>query len=334
MMRRIPSIGPWGPLAALALVVACADERISGSTTQTENTVFAREILVDSVLPEWNRPRWVPTVATLRFDSSNFLFAGGDPSGRDLDVRTLDDDPVPFVVDVWDVPARVGRLLVRIDRELLLPQARFTVRRTRTIRSRQDSQVVWVSIPDSQRLAIGSVLVDDFEDSNLTTRLPGNNSWYTAAPDSTVRLEPLQQVEAGGGRTGKALRLEYGAAPSDLGKYALIGTFLGSQMAPRSLRSLDSLVVWVKGSGRLSVAFDRLPPHDKAKAWVHATLDSTWRRLRIRPQDFDPPDGVANNRGWEAVRDSVTNLSFLVSDGAVLVIDDVRFHGVDREDLK
>lgn len=332
-MRRILSICSSG-LILLGLLGACADERISGSTTQTENTVFAREILVDSVLSEWNRPRWVPTVATLRFDSSNFDFAAADPAGLDLDVRTLQDDPVPFAVDGWDTKARIGRLHVRIDRELLLPGARFVVRRLNLPVRREDTLTLWVAIPDSQRLAIGSVQVDDFEDSNLTTQLPSNNSWYTAAPDSTVRLGPLQQVDAGGGRTGKALRLEYGAAASNQGKYALIGTFLGSKMAPRSLRSLDSLVVWVKGSGNLSVAFDRLPPHDKAKAWAHTTLDSTWRRLRIRPQDFDPPDGIANNRGWEAVRDSVTNLTFLVSDGATLFLDDVRFFGVDRDDLK
>jgi len=61
-------LGFWG----------CFDDRISGNTTQTENTVTARSILVDSVLPDWNRPAGWPTVATLRLDSSNFDFRGSD----------------------------------------------------------------------------------------------------------------------------------------------------------------------------------------------------------------------------------------------------------------
>lgn len=38
-------------LLAGFVVFSCSEERITGNTTQTENTASARSILVDSVLP-------------------------------------------------------------------------------------------------------------------------------------------------------------------------------------------------------------------------------------------------------------------------------------------
>ena len=95
------------------------------------------------------------------------------------------------------------------------------------------------------------------------------------------------------------------------------------------------MVLWIRGQGKVSIAFDRLAPHTKAKTWIQPTLDSTkWTRLRIRPQDFDPADGIGNNIGWNATCDSVTNLSFMAWGGTNLWVDDVRLFGVDRDDLK
>jgi len=319
------------PLAVL--FGACADERMTGSTTQTENTVVARSVLVDSVLPPWNHPVWTPTIATLRFDSSNFDFAATDSAGRDLDVRTPEGEPVPFDIAGWDRKARLGRLEVRIDRELLLPYARFNVLRSSILRNRVAPATLWVAIPDSQKLAIGSFLFDDFEGTNLTSKLPTGSSWYSAAADSTVTFSAPGLVAAGAGRAGKAVHMSY-SVPSNSGKYALVGIALISGGAPCRLRSLDSLVVSVRGSGKLSIALDRLLPGNTGKVWAHYTLDSNWVRIRIRPQDFDKADGIGNNIGWNALRDSVTNLTFLVSGGSHLYVDDVRFYGVDRDDLK
>lgn len=320
-------------LPMAVLFGACADERVTGSTTQTENTVVARSVLVDSVLPAWNRPGWTPTVATLRFDSSNFDFTSTDSAGRDLDVRTLDGDPVPFDIAGWDRKARLGRLEVRIDRELLLPFARFNVLRSNILRTRVAPATLWVAIPDSQKLAINSILFDDFEGTSLTSKLPTGSSWYSVASDSTVTVSAPGLVAAGAGRGGKAIHITY-SVPSNTGKYALVGIALISGGAPCRLRSLDSVVFSVRGSGKLSLALDRLLLGNPGKAWSHYTLDSNWVRIRIRPQDFDAADGIGNNIGWNAVRDSITNLTFLVSGGSNLYVDDVRFYGVDRDDLK
>ncbi len=108
---------------------------------------------------------------------------------------------------------------------------------------------------------------------------------------------------------------------------------LGS--APRSLRTLDSLVFWTRGSGLLSVAFDHLRNDTGYKAWTHMLLvDTGWTRVRVSPQDFAAADGVGHNIGWTAVRDSVTNLTFLVNGSGSLWIDDVRLYGINRDDLR
>lgn len=317
----------------VGLLFACSEERITGNTTQTENTVSARTILVDSVLPAWNHPYWIPTVAILRLDSSNFDFSKSDSAGRDLEVTTEAGDSIPFDVIAWDKPARQGRLQVRLEKNLLAHGAKFVLRWSQPLKVRSDRSSVWRDIPDSQRLHINSVLVDDFERQTLRSRLPDSASWYRAASDDSVKTSDPVLVGAGSGRTGTALHFVYQTPPNTY-KYALIGIALGSRGKPCNLRSMDSLVFWVRGSGRLSVAFDRLPPYSPGKAWLHKNLDVAWTRLCIKPDSLLQPDGIGENIGWNAVRDQVTNLTFLVSGGTDLYLDEVRMYGVDFEDLK
>jgi hypothetical protein len=103
----------------------------------------------------------------------------------------------------------------------------------------------------------------------------------------------------------------------------------------RSLRSLDSLVFWARGTGVVLPAFDNLDSGSGGKAWTRIVLDSTaWTRVRIRPQDLDTADNVAGNVGWLSVRDRVGYLTFLVAGGHDLYLDDIRLYGIDRDDLK
>lgn len=311
------------------MVWACSGDRISGNTTQTENTLA--RILVDSVLPDWNHPTHAATVATLKLDSSNFDFRLSDPSGRDLTVEKDSGQPIPFNLVFWNKPGRLGRLQVRLDTSLLHPGSHFIVRWKQPIQTRSNPTAVWQSIPDSQRLALGSVLVDDFEGTSTKSKLPDGASWYSIASDSTVTVSSPALVAAGAGRTGKAIHITYNAPGY---KYSLIGIVVGSNGAPRNFRSLDSLVFWAKGSGNMGIAYDRLPPHSVGKSWTHRLLDTAWTRIRLRPQDMDTIDNIGNNIGWNAVCDSVTNLTFLVSGGSNLYVDDIRLYGMDRDDLK
>lgn len=321
-------------LATCCALYGCFDDQVAGNTTQTENTVTARSILVDSVLPAWSIPWGFPTVIALRLDTSNFDFRPSDSAGRDIVIEKENGDSIPFDVVDWDKSAQSGRIQVRLEWPLFGPTARFLMRWSQPIKRRSDPVAVWRGFSDNQKLALTSVLMDDFEGASLRSRLPSGNSWYRAASDSTVTVSPPTLAAAGYGRSGKAIHLAY-SIPAGGPKYALLGIALGSNSAPRKLRSLDSMVLWIRASGKVSIAFDRLSPHTTAKTWIQPILDSTkWTRLRIRPKDFDPADGIGNNIGWNATCDSVTNLSFMAWGGTNLWIDDVRLYGLDHDDLR
>jgi hypothetical protein len=314
----------------LALLPGCGSDRVSGNSVETENTVALGILPVDSFLPEWNRPASHLTVATLRFDARNFDFSRSSATGRGLRLERMDSTLLPFEIVFWDSTASRGRLRVRLDSALLTRGSRIRIRSRLPQANFANSQATWQGIPDAQRLSLTSVLVDDFEHGTLWNRLPDSSLWYSSASESCSVSSPFL-VPAGHGRTGNALAINY-RAPQQLFRFSLLGSRLGTK--PNSLRSLDSLVFWARGSGSLSAAFDHLYGITGPKSWKsNMPLDTAWRRIRIRPEDLDPADGVGDNYGWKAVRDSVTHLTFLVNTGSELVIDNVRLYGIDRDDL-
>lgn len=316
----------------LPLLTGCFDDPVAGGTVETENTVAARTISVDSLLSPWSRPFSIPTVATLRLDSSNIPFGKMSSSGLDLSVERVDGEPLPFRVVVWDKRAFLGRIQVHLDPSLQRKDSKFKLRWGLKDSIRSDSQAVWSGISESQRFLLNSVLVDDFEDSSLKSPLPNTGWWYSSNTDSATVSSP-RLVDALRNRMGRALQITYSAPPSP-SQYALLGLVLTA--APRSLRTLDSMVFWARGTGRVSIAFDRFQPNISKKAWLTKALDSNWTRICIQPHQLDPaaPLGEDENVGWEGVRDSVTNLSFFLRGGTSFWIDDIRLYGVNRDDLQ
>lgn len=328
-MRFAPSI--LAPSLAFLLLASCSDERGAGNTTQTENTVAARTIRVDSLLPSWNRPSQSTTVATLRLNQNNFEFAETDSTGRDLAVETEAGKALPFEIVYWDKPAKLGRLRVLLDSSLQHRGDRFLLRWKQPLLQRSDANSVWKTIPDSQRLALRSVLVADFEKWSSSTLLPSRPDWEVHATDS-FSLASLSFVAAGKGRSGSALSVEYKSGSSG---YLVVKTPLVAPRQARSIRALDSVVFYARGSNKNTSIFLAFDHHELFKAWKLDSLDTVWTRFRVRPQDFisaSNPHG--GNKGWEAVRDSATDLTFLVYSGTRVWFDDIRLYGIDREDLE
>lgn len=314
------------------VLCSCADQRTGGNTTQTENTVAARFIRVDSILPEWNSPDRGTTVATVRLDSFNFPeFDQTDSSARDLAVETTDEKPVPFDVDFWDKAAHLGRLHVRLDSSLLRPNSKFVFRWKQPLLSLANYDAVWKALPDSQKLELASVLVSDFENHSATTLLPTAPSWATYSGDS-ANVTPPDFLPAGNGRSGSALTVQY--VIDGHNSYVVVKTPLTIDKKPKNLRALDSLVFWAKGTkgANMFIAFDH---KELFKSWMLDTLDTVWTRIRIRPSDLVPASNTnGGNRGWIAVRDSVTDLSFIPTTGTRIWLDDIRLYGIDRDDLR
>jgi len=315
--------------AACILAASCADDRHTGNSSETENTL-ARVISVDSLLPSWNHPERVPTVATLRLDASNFDFSKADSIGSDVAVETEDSAPIPFETVFWDKSGRRARLHVRLDTSLLSRHSRFLVRWGRAPQVRSNPGAVWKSLPDSQKLELNSVLVDNFEHGSMQNLLPIPQTWYTSTSDSG-KIAWFTLGAAGAKRAGNALGIGY-SANLIAGQYVLIGTELGPGVY--NLRSLDSLVFYARGSGSFYPSFDRFTSGRGYKARMKVAIDSTWRRVRVRPADLDTTIDASGNIGWLKIRDSVTNLTFMISGNGELWIDDIRIHGIDRDDLR
>jgi hypothetical protein len=316
--------------AWVALVLcACDSDRVAGGSVETEN-VSARVLPVDSILPEWNRPESGATVATLRFDSANFDFSKSSSDGSDLRMERLDGTLLPFEVVFWDPSVRMGRLRVRLDGALLSTRKSIRFRwGLSNAASLSDPTSTWAGL-DSLRSVLTSVSVADFENGSDTTLLPTHPLWNAYNADSSY-VDSFGFPADNPGRPGKAMHMRCRAPGTH---FVVVNTELVKGGAVRSLRALDSMVLWVKGTGTLSVSFDHLTYGFGPKAWMHFTLGPTWTRLRVRPQDLDPADYVGYNLGWNAVRDSITHLTFIVSGGTELWMDDVRLHGVDRDDLR
>jgi len=309
-------------------MLGCDNDRVAGGTTETDNMVTARAIRVDSILPHWNHPERLATVATLRLDSTNMDFARSTADGKDVVVETIDSLRLPFRIVFWDQAARRGRIQVRLEPSLQRPGSWIRLRWGLTESVRTDSIGVWKDIPDSQRLALTSILVSDFEQSSLVSLLPIPQNWSSLAADPAMISAP-SLVDAGMGRTGRALHVAFAAAIQS--GYAYTSVPLGGM---RSLRSLDSIVFWARGPRTiLTFAFDHKGVND-TKAWTPRNLDSTWKHIAIRPSDLDSAKPVGGNVGWLGVRDSVTDISFFVVQGSDLWLDDIRLYGIDRDDLR
>jgi len=308
------------------LAVGCGSDRVAGNTTETENLLTAREFKVDSILPKWYHSDTGTVIATLRLDSSDVDFRHTDSIGRDLSVERGDSTPIPFQVVFWDRVAGLGRIQVRLDSSLRVPGAKIRLRWGFPFQRRSDSVAVWRSVPDSERVVLNSILIDDFEHGSDVSLLPSATSWYAFTTDSAqVSVPTLEPAQAG--RSGTVAHISYQG-----NGWQMIGLQLGGH---RNLRSLDSLVFWARGTGIVSPTLENLDSMNAGKAWKHIPLDSTtWTRIRIRPSDFDTADNQAGNVGWNPIRYRVTTLTFFVSTGRDLYLDDIRMYGVNQDDFK
>ena len=317
-------------LALTGLLCACADQRSAGGTTETDNMVAARDFRIDSLLQERGIPHAVAAVATIRIDSTVLDFSETSANGRDLAVEAPGHGPIPFRTVFWDKLARIGRIEARIDPTLRRTGNRIRLRWGLPDSLRSDSAMTWRGIPDSVRKAIASVLVDDFEDSNLVSGLPSKGTWTTHSGGDSAHVSAPRIAPAGASRPGRALSITYSMVA--IKGYVLVTVPLTT--APRTMRSIDSIEFWARGDSTIvSVALEHKSDTTATKAWADRKLTASWQRYTVRPGDFVAPTPASGNVGWLGIRDSVTTLTLFGALGKELWIDDIRIHGVDRDDM-
>lgn len=324
--KRRVGFGAIGISAALWM--GCGTGPSTGGTIETENLSLV--FRVDSVIPAGRQAGQSTVIATLRFDSLNFDFHKVAEDGSNLRVERLDGTRIPFAIRRWNPIEQWARIQVRFDGSMLAGGRLFRVRTEDRVAAASDSATVWKAIPESLRNSWTSILVDDFDHAKLSNLLPNGSPWYTNKADSATQTTPTL-VAAGGGRTGMALRYEYNA-PASRNDFVLVGTTLAPH--PVNFRSLDSIVFWARGTGVQSVSLDHLWEGGGAKTWMHADLDTAWKRWRVKPSDFDKPGTTAGNVGWASVHDSITTLSIFATGSGWVMIDDIRFYGMEEDDFR
>jgi hypothetical protein len=292
---------------------------------------------VDSLVSDWMLPLYDSTVLTIRLNENNFNFSEADDNGLDLRVETENGVHLPYERVRWDAALERAVIRVRVSETLASDSSLLVLRWGHANAIDRAVSSVWEGIPDSVEEILNSVWVDDFEDSNDVTGFPdpipvchwyiGNSDSVTISPTSEEGLQKALETDTTG-RGGIVAHLSY--VSEGIG-WALLGTTIGGH---KSLATLDSIVFWARGNGTLSLAFDKLKTATEGKAWIHFTLDSAWTRHSVKPANFLDADGVGGNVGWDAVKDSVSNITFLGSDGTDFWIDDVHLYGVNRDDLK
>lgn len=319
----------------------CFEDRSAGTSTETENAIGARLLRVDSVLSPTEGALGEPAVATLHLDSSGLDFSQTRPDGLDLEVVRMDGKAMPFDVDFWDTKRSFGRLHVRIEPSQRFRNSFFWLRWGLPAAHRESPEGVWSGIPDFRKLAWNSILVDDFESGTYNrTKLPDSSFWFMGGfvPGSGL-------TAAGLGRNGNSLHLVCATGQCDSGRILLTATMIATTR--RSLRGLDSVELWARGTGKIWVTFESLDSVQMGRmsrgkidsivprrAWAPAPLASSWQRIVVRPSDFTQPDGIAGNVGWNNIRDSINYLSLVIEGGTEMWVDDIRFHGVIRQDLQ
>jgi hypothetical protein len=319
----------------------CQEQRSTGTSTETENAIVARSFPVDSILPSVSGNEDGAVVATVRLDSSNYDFSATRADGRDLDVVDQSENPLSFDLLAWEPSLSRGRLRVRIDPWNREHGAKLLVRTGLPAANRSSSAAVWRGIPADLRIAWSSILVDDFEAGNLLhNRLPDSSFWYLGGAVMNSGL-----VAADNGRSGSALHVGCNTNQCTSERGLLAATQISRSF--RSFRALDSLELWAKGTGRLWVTFESLDSVQMGRmargridsilprrAWTARNLTSSWTRIVVRPEDFDPADNQFGNVGWLALRDSINYLVFHLDSGTGMWIDDIRFHGIVKDDLR
>jgi len=302
---------------------------------------YAQIHYVDSLVSDWMLPLYDSTVITLRLNADNFDFAHAATDGSDIRVQDIYGENLAFARVRYEADLKRAVLRIRIPKTFLGETLILRYGHANAIdRSVND---IWEGIPDSMRFKLSSVTVTDFE-SNTT----GNNRVYFPAPIDTSywfiaaypaksdsSVSKITYENADSGRTGTCAHFTY----THIGNaWSLMG--VSFRHGTKSLATLDSIVFWARGTGKISLSFDKNvidttdSSYSQTKSWLTFAITAGWTRYAIKPTDLLAADNIGGNVGWKAIKDSITNISFFGSGGAGFYLDDITLYGVDRNDLK
>jgi len=187
------------------------------------------------------------------------------------------------------------------------------------------------SAESSSSAPLGYLDVLDFEN--------GLGSVYLKPTDTTVTMYPVEDsaslaiVDAGLNREGKAF---HWATSGETGHWSFMGLWMCSSSNPCDFSGIDSVEYYVRGTGSYSFNLEAIVEGTTGKAVFLDTLGASdeWERVVVKPSDFMEGDSTYGNMGWEYVSKQATNIAVCAYFDTELWIDDIKFYGVNEDDLK
>ena len=297
----------------------------------------AIRFMPSDLISDWMRPLSFPTVLVLRLDKHNFDFSKAEKDGSDIRLYDGSNNLIPFEIDGWDTTINSATINIRVESAADTVRPWLLMWGDKKAKKIEDVDV-WEGLSDSLVSALNSVTIFDFEEGSQYNALPAplHNNWYIQPHDSATISKALENdptsgiEEADDPMFGKnVLHVQYQA--NKLGRYVVLGTRIANHK--HDLSRLDSVEVWVKGSGDFEVVLETVVESDtNYKTTYKAAVNEDWTRVVITPADFTSPDKKSYH-GWDVTRNKITRFTIFMYNGTDLWIDNAKMYGINLDDL-
>lgn len=297
----------------------------------------AIRFMPSDLISDWMRPLSFPTVLVLRLDKHNFDFSKAEKDGSDIRLYDGSGNLIPFEIDGWDTTINSATLNIRVESAADTVRPWMLMWGDKKAKKIEDVDV-WEGLSDSLVSVLNSVTIFDFEEGSQYNALPEplHNTWYIQPHDSATIIEALQNDPTSGIEKADSsifgknvLHVQYQA--NKLGRYVVLGTRIANHK--HDLSRLDSVEVWVKGSGDFEVVLETVVESDtNYKTTYKSAVNEDWTRVVITPSDFTSPDKKSYH-GWDVTRNKITRFTIFMYNGTDLWIDNAKMYGINLDDL-
>ena len=297
----------------------------------------AIRFMPSDLISDWMRPLSFPTVLVLRLTEENFDFSKAEKDGSDIRLYDGSNNLIPFEIDGWDTTINSATLNIRVESAADTVRPWMLMWGDKKAKKIEDVKV-WEGLSDSLVKALNSVTIFDFEEGSQYNALPAplHYTWYIQPHDSATIIEALQKDPTSGIEKADSsifgknvLHVQYQA--NKLGRYVVLGTRIANHK--HDLSRLDSVEVWVKGSGDFEVVLETVVESDtNYKTTYKSAVNENWTRVVITPADFTSPDKKSYH-GWDVTRNKITRFTIFMYNGTDLWIDNAKMYGINLDDL-
>lgn len=177
------------------------------------------------------------------------------------------------------------------------------------------------------------ILVDDFDDGNMTNAVGGSWSFFTDGKNSTTYPVALPEANTAVGETGKGLNVRFFPKAGVTHPYAGIRTTFDAKGGAVKVGAIKSIVFDVKAAIADQSFYVELEQQDIADSAYYAVLvklpNTVWNRVRLPLSAFVAP--AVKPKGPALNLDKIVSVRFVKYDSltANVTIDNLRI-----EDLK